>query len=82
MNNCSISAKRMGNDLVTGKKNINDITSSAKSATASTKALSIAMNVLSNIAFTLAITAVTTAITKMIQSQSEIGFLLKENSSE
>lgn len=78
MKNCSISAKRMGNDLVTGKKNINDITSSAKNATASTKALGIAMNVLSNIAFSFAITAVTTAITKMIQSQSEAVETAKE----
>lgn len=71
MGGCSITAKRLGNDLVTGKKKIQDINISMKSATLSTKALGVAMNIASNVTFILAVSAVTKVITKLAQSQSK-----------
>ena len=51
MTGCSMAAKRMGNDLVTGKKKIADVSTEMKTATASTKALGVAMNIFANVGF-------------------------------
>ena len=69
MTGCSIAAKRMGNDLVTGKKNIQDISKAMNTASGSTKALGVAMNVMANVGFMLAITAITKVISELAQSQ-------------
>lgn len=69
MSGCSIAAKRMGNDLVTGKKNIQDISKAMKRASGSTKALGVAMNVMANVGFMLAITAITKVISELAQAQ-------------
>ena len=71
MTGCSMAAKRMGNDLITGKQKIGDVSNSMKTATASTKALGVAMNVFANVGFMLAITAVTKVITELAQAQSK-----------
>lgn len=71
MNGCSIAAKRLGNDLVTGKKRIQDINVTMKSATLSTKALGVAMNIASNVAFMLAVSAITKVVTELTQAQSK-----------
>lgn len=71
MTGCSMTAKRMGNDLITGKQKIGDISNSMKTATASTKALEVAMNVFANVGFMLAITAVTKVVTELAQAQSK-----------
>lgn len=71
MTGCSMAAKRMGNDLITGKQKIGDISNSMKTATASTKALGVAMNVFANVGFMLAITAVTKVVTELAQAQSK-----------
>lgn len=81
MTGCSIAAKRMGNDLVTGKKKISDVSSAMKTATASTKALEIAMNVFANVGFMLAITAVTKVISELAQAQSNAIETAKEATS-
>lgn len=81
MTGCSIAAKRMGNDLVTGKKKISDVSSAMKTATASTKALEIAMNVFANVGFMLAITAVTKVISELAQAQSNAVETAKEATS-
>lgn len=81
MTGCSIAAKKMGNDLVTGKKNISDVSSAMKTATASTKALEIAMNVFANVGFMLAITAVTKVISELAQAQSNAVEAAKEATS-
>ena len=81
MTGCSIAAKKMGNDLITGKKNISDVSSAMKTATASTKALEIAMNVFANVGFMLAITAVTKAISELAQAQSNAVEAAKEATS-
>ena len=81
MTGCSIAAKRMGNDLVTGKKKISDVSSSIKTATASTKALGIAMNVFANVGFMLAITAVTKVVSELAQAQSNAVETAKEATS-
>lgn len=69
MTGCSISAKRMGNDLATGKKNIQDISKAMNTASGSTKALGVAMNVMANVGFMLAITAITKVISELAQAQ-------------
>ena len=69
MTGCSIAAKRMGNDLVTGKKKIADISSEMKSATASTEALGVAMNIFANVGFMLAIAAITKVVSELAQAQ-------------
>lgn len=69
MTGCSIAAKRMGNDLVTGKKNIQDISKAMNTASGSTKALGVAMNVMTNVGFMLAITAITKVISELAQAQ-------------
>ena len=69
MTGCSIAAKRMGNDLVTGKKNIQDISKAMNTASGSTKALGVAMNVMANVGFMLAITAITKVISELAQAQ-------------
>lgn len=71
MTGCSMAAKRMGNDLITGKKKISDVSNSMKTATASTKALGVAMNVFTNVGFMLVITAVTKVVTELAQAQSK-----------
>lgn len=81
MTGCSIAAKKMGNDLITGKKNISDVSSAMKTATASTKALEIAMNVFANVGFMLAITAVTKVISELAQAQSNAVEAAKEATS-
>lgn len=81
MTGCSIAAKKMGNDLITGKKNISDVSSAMKTATASTKALEIAMNVFANVGFMLAITAVTKVISELAQAQSNAVETAKEATS-
>lgn len=81
MTGCSIAAKRMGNDLVTGKKKISDVSSAMKTATSSTKALEIAMNVFANVGFMLAITAVTKVISELAQAQSNAVETAKEATS-
>lgn len=81
MTGCSIAAKRMGNDLVTGKKKISDVSSAMKTATASTKALEIAMNVFANVGFMLAITAVTKVVLELAQAQSNAVETAKEATS-
>ncbi|MCM1128072.1 MAG: hypothetical protein NC429_16580, partial [Lachnospiraceae bacterium] len=69
MTGCSIAAKRMGNDLVTGKKNIQDVSNAMNTASVSTKALGVAMNVMANVGFVLAITAITKVISELAQAQ-------------
>lgn len=81
MTGCSIAAKRMGNDLVAGKKKISDVSSAMKTATSSTKALEIAMNVFANVGFMLAITAVTKVISELAQAQSNAVETAKEATS-
>lgn len=71
MTGCSIVAKRMGNDLVTGKKKISDISSAMNTASASTKALTTAMNIFANIGFMLAVTAITKVITELSEAQEK-----------
>lgn len=71
MTGCSIAAKRMGNDLVTGKKKISDISSEMKNATASTEALGVAMNIFANVGIMLAIAAITKVITELAQAQEK-----------
>ena len=70
MTGCSMAAKRMGNDLVTGKKKIADVSTEMKTATASTKALGVAMNIFANVGFMLAITAITKVVSELAQAQS------------
>ena len=70
MTGCSMAAKRMGNDLVTGKKKISDVSTEMKTVTASTKALGIAMNIFANVGFMLAITAITKVVSELAQAQS------------
>ena len=78
MTGCSIAAKRMGNDLITGKKKISDVSNSMKTATASTKALGAAMNVFANIGFMLAITAITKVVSELAQAQENATQVAKE----
>lgn len=78
MTGCSIAAKRMGNDLITGKKKISDVSNSMKTATASTKALGVAMNVFTNIGFMLAITAITKVVSELAQAQENATQAAKE----
>lgn len=78
MSGCSIAAKRMGNDLVTGKKTIKDISAEMDNASVSTKALGIAMNVLANVGLMLAITAVTKVISELSQAQEKAVQMAKE----
>lgn len=78
MSGCSIAAKRMGNDLVTGKKNIQDISKAMNTASGSTKALGIAMNVMANVGFMLAITAITKVISELAQAQDNAVQAAKE----
>lgn len=78
MTGCSIAAKRMGNDLVTGKKTIKDISAAMDNASTSTKALGIAMNVLANVGLMLAITAVTKVISELSQAQEKAVQMAKE----
>ena len=70
MTGCSMAAKRMGNDLITGKKKISDVSTEMKTATDSTKALGIAMNIFANVGFMLAITAITKVVSELAQAQS------------
>lgn len=81
MTGCSITAKRMGNDLVTGKKKISDVSLAMKTATASTKALEIAMNVFANVGLMLAITAVTKVVSELVQAQNNAVETAKEATS-
>lgn len=69
MTGCSVAAKRMGNDLVTGKKNIQDVSKAMNTASVSTKALGVAMNVMANVGFMLVITAITKVISELAQAQ-------------
>lgn len=78
MTGCSIAAKRMGNDLVTGKKNIQDISKAMNTASGSTKALGVAMNVMANVGFMLAITAITKVISELAQAQDNAAQAAKE----
>ena len=78
MTGCSIAAKRMGNDLVTGKKNIQDISKAMNTASGSTKALGVAMNVMANVGFMLAITAITKVISELAQAQENAAQAAKE----
>ena len=78
MTGCSIAAKRMGNDLVTGKKNIQDISKAMNTASWSTKALGVAMNVMANVGFMLAITAITKIISELAQAQDNAVQAAKE----
>ena len=78
MSGCSIAAKRMGNDLVTGKKNIQDISKAMNTASGSTKALGVAMNVVANVGFMLAITAITKVIFELTQAQDNAAQAAKE----
>lgn len=78
MTGCSIAAKRMGNDLITGKKKIADISSEMKSATASTEALGVAMNIFANVGFMLAIAAITKVVSELAQAQENATQAAKE----
>lgn len=78
MTGCSIAAKRMGNDLITGKKKIADISSEMKTATASTKALGVAMNIFANVGFMLAIAAITKVVSELAQAQENATQAAKE----
>lgn len=78
MTGCSMAAKRMGNDIITGKKNIQDVSNSMKTATVSTKALGVAMNVFANVGFMLAITAITKVVTELAQAQENAVQTAKE----
>lgn len=78
MTGCSIAAKRMGNDLVTGKKNIQDVSNAMDTASKSTKTLGIAMNVMVNVGFMLAITAITKVISELAQAQENAVEAAKE----
>lgn len=78
MTGCSIAAKRMGNDLVTGKKNIQDISNAMNTASGLTKALGVAMNVMANVGFMLAITAITKVISELAQAQDNAAQAAKE----
>lgn len=78
MTGCSIAAKRMGNDLVTGKKNIQDISKAMNTASGSTKSLGVAMNVMANVGFMLAITAITKVISELAQAQDNATQAAKE----
>ena len=78
MTGCSVAAKRMGNDLVTGKKNIQDVSKAMNTASGSTKALGVAMNVMANVGFMLAITAITKVISELAQAQDNAVQAAKE----
>lgn len=78
MTGCSMAAKRMGNDLITGKQKIGDISNSMKTATASTKALEVAMNVFANVGFMLAITAISKVVSELAQAQENAVQAAKE----
>lgn len=78
MTGCSIAAKRMGNDLITGKKNIQDVSKAMNTASVSTKALGVAMNVMANVGFMLAITAITKVISELAQVQENAVQAAKE----
>lgn len=78
MTGCSMAAKRMGNDLITGKQKIGDISNSMKTATASTKALGVAMNIFANVGFMLAITAITKVVSELAQAQENAVQAAKE----
>lgn len=78
MTGCSMAAKRMGNDLITGKQKIGDISNSMKTATASTKALGVAMNVFANVGFMLAITAISKVVSELAQAQENAVQAAKE----
>ena len=78
MTGCSMAAKRMGNDLVTGKKKITDVSSAMNTATASTKALGVAMNIFANVGIMLAIAAVTKVISELAQAQEKARQAAKE----
>lgn len=78
MTGCSMAAKRMGNDLITGKQKIGDISNSMKTATASTKALGVAMNVFANVGFMLAITAISKVVSELAQAQENAVQTAKE----
>lgn len=69
MTGCSMAAKRMGNDLITGKKKINDVSNAMNTASTSTKAFGVAMNVFMNVGFMLVITAITKVISELAQAQ-------------
>lgn len=81
MTGCSITAKRMGNDLVTGKKKISDVSAAMKTATVSTKGLEIAMNLVANVGFMLAISAITKVVSELAQAQSKAVETAKEATS-
>lgn len=78
MTGCSMAAKNMGNDLITGKQKIGDISNSMKTATASTKALGVAMNVFANVGFMLAITAISKVVSELAQAQENAVQAAKE----
>ena len=78
MTGCSIAAKRMGHDLVTGKKNMQDISKAMNTASGSTKALGVAMNLMANVGFMLAITAITKVISELAQAQDNAVQAAKE----
>ncbi len=78
MTRCSIAAKRMGNDLVTGKKNIQDISKAMNTTSGSTKALGAAMNVMANVGFMLAITAIAKVVSELAQAQEKAVQVAKE----
>ena len=78
MTGCSMTAKRMGNDLITGKQKIGDISNSMKTATTSTKALGVAMNVFANVGFMLAITAISKVVYELAQAQENAVQAAKE----
>lgn len=78
MTGCSMAAKRMGNDLITGKKKISDVSFAMNTATISTKAFEIAMNVFANVGFMLAITAITKVVSELSQAQSQAVEMTKE----
>ena len=78
MTGCSMAAKRMGNDIITGKQKIGDISNSMKTATASTKALGVAMNVFANVGFMLAITAISKVVSELAQAQENAVQTAKE----
>lgn len=78
MTGCSMAAKRMGNNLITGKQKIGDVSNSMKTATASTKALGVAMNVFANVGFILAITAISKVVSELAQAQENAVQATKE----
>lgn len=78
MSGCSIAAKRMGNALVTGKKNIQDISKSMKTASSSTRAFGVALNVVASLGLTLVITAITKIVSELTQAQKKAVQAAKE----